>query len=466
MKGKIVERLEVLDIAEDGKSLARHNGLVIFIDKALPGDVVDVLITRKHSSYLEGRAVHLHSPSVHRTEPFCRHFGICGGCKWQHMKYEAQLYYKQKQVSDAMERIAKLPGIPVSEIIPSGLTKYYRNKLDYSFADKKWLPEDQVAEMNIYKGPALGYHLPRRFDRILDIQECYLQPDPSDSIRNAVKKFATDNDLTFINLRHRAGLLRSLVIRNTLKGEWMVLVIVYENDQQQLNALLEHLADSFPLITSLLYVVNPKANDTFHDLPVHVYKGKDYITEDMDGLQFRIAAKSFFQTNPTQTLNLYRIAREFASLTGSETVYDLYTGTGTIANYVARDCRQVIGIDYVEDAIKDAEINSRINEITNTVFLSGDMRDLVTVDLFEKYGRADVIITDPPRAGMHYDVVERLALSEAKRIVYISCNPATQARDLQLLSERYSVSALQPVDMFPHTAHVENIALLNRIRQE
>ena len=462
MKGKTIEKLLIEDIADDGRSLAKYNGLVIFVDKAMPGDLVDVVVTKKHSSFLEGKVTHLHESSNFRTEAFCKHFGICGGCKWQNMQYAAQLFYKQKHVADTMQRIGKIGNIEVLPIIPSAQLKFYRNKLDYSFSDKKWLSREQYEDLEANKGPALGYHISGRFDQVLDIEECFLQPSPSDAIRNAVKSYALKNQLTFINLRNKSGLLRTLIIRQTLKGELMVIVMVYENNAEQLNGLLEFLAESFPSIDSLLYIINAKANDTFHDQQVHLFKGKDHIIENMEGLQFRIGPKSFFQTNPAQTLNLYQLARDFAGLTGNEVVYDLYTGTGTIANFVARQAKQVIGIDFVTDAIEDAKINSSLNNINNTSFFAGDMKDLLTAAFFAIHGKPDVIITDPPRAGMHPEVVEQLCKSETEKIVYISCNPGTQARDIQLLSGNYEVVKLQPVDMFPHTAHVENIALLVR----
>jgi 23S rRNA (uracil1939-C5)-methyltransferase len=459
MKGKVLESLQITDIADGGKSVARYNGIVIFVDKALPGDIVDVLITRKHSSYLEGRAIKRHSDSEHRTAPFCKHFGICGGCKWQDMTYSAQLYYKSKQVFDSMQRIGKVEIEKILPIIPSNVTKYYRNKLDYSFADRKWLTDIQMENFD-KMGPGLGYHVQGKFDRVIDIEECYLQPDPSDAIRNAVKNYSISNNLSFINLRHRSGLLRSLIIRNTTTSEWMVIVMVYDNNEQQLNGLLEHLAASFSQIKSLLYIINPKANDSYHDLEVRLFKGDNFITEELNGLKFRINAKSFFQTNPIQTKKLYEVTADFAGLTGEETVYDLYTGTGTIANYVASESKKVIGIEYVADAIEDAKINSQINNIYNTFFIAGDMRLLLNESLFSLHGRPDVIITDPPRAGMHADVVDAIRKSGAKKIVYVSCNPSTQARDINLLSTEYKVEKMQPVDMFPHTAHVENIALL------
>lgn len=460
MKGKVLENLEIIDIADDGKSISKHNGLVVFINKAMPGDIVDVLITRKHRSYLEGVVVKRHKDSSHRVESFCKHFGICGGCKWQDMDYMAQLHFKQKQVIDAMQRLGNLQDPPVLPIIGSALTRFYRNKLDYSCSDKKWLDREQLDNLEANKGPALGYHIPGKFDKVLDIDECFLQPDPSDDIRNTVKAYALQHNLSFINLRNRAGLLRSLIIRSTLKGELMVIVMVYEDQREELLGLMQHISEKFPDITSLLYIINPKGNDTFHDLPVVVYKGNDHIIEEMEGLKFRIGPKSFFQTNPSQALTLYQLTRSLAGLTGSETVYDLYTGTGTIANFIASECKKVVGVEYVPEAIEDAKINSSLNQITNTVFYAGDMKDLLKPELFSQEGFPDVIITDPPRSGMHSDVVHCILNSDCPKVVYVSCNPATQARDISLMAEKYQVEKLQPVDMFPHTAHVENIALL------
>ncbi len=460
MKGKVLENLEIIDIADDGKSISRHNGLVVFINKAMPGDVVDVMITRKHRSYLEGVVVKRHKDSPYRIEAFCKHFGICGGCKWQDMDYKAQLQFKQKQVLDAMQRLGNLLEPPVLPIVGSALTRYYRNKLDYSCSDKKWLDREQLNNLEANKGPALGYHIPGKFDKVLDIDECFLQPDPSNAIRNTVKEYALQHNLSFINLRNRAGLLRSLIIRSTLKGELMVIVMVYEDQREELLGLMHHISDKFPEITSLLYIINPKGNDTFHDLPVIVFKGKDHILEEMEGLNFRIGPKSFFQTNPSQALILYQLTRSLAGLAGNETVYDLYTGTGTIANFIASKCKKVVGVEYVPEAIEDAKINSALNQINNTVFYAGDMKDLLTPELFSQEGFPDVIITDPPRNGMHPDVVHCIMNSNCPKVVYVSCNPSTQARDISLMAEKYQVEKLQPVDMFPHTAHVENIALL------
>ncbi len=447
-------------MADEGRALARYEGLVVFIRKAVPGDVVDVVVRKKHSSYLEAEVVELRQASPQRIDPFCSHFGTCGGCKWQYLDYQGQLMYKQKQVVDALTRIGQMESPPVQPIIGSEQTRYYRNKLDYTFADRKWLTREEYDHRDELGGPALGFHMPGSFDRILDIHECFLQPAPSDAIRLAVRDYAIRNELPFMNIRHKKGMLRGLIIRNTLAGGLMVIVMVYENNQEALEGLLQHLAVSFPQITSLLYVINPKANDTFHDLEVVTFKGEPYITEEMEGLKFRIGPKSFFQTNSGQTLTLYRLARELAGLNGRETVYDLYTGTGTIAQFVARQAAKVVGIEYVKEAIDDARINAGLNGITNATFYAGDMKDLLTEELFDREGRPDVIITDPPRAGMHYDVVERILNSGCKRIVYVSCNPATQARDIQMLSEKYALKTVVPVDMFPHTAHVESVALL------
>ena len=463
MKGKILEGLEVFDMADEGKAVSRHDGLVVFIDKAVPGDIVDVIIKKKHKSYLEAEVVKLVSPSASRINPFCKHFGICGGCKWQHLDYSSQLQFKFKQVSDALQRLGKIENPPMLPIIGSEDIRYYRNKLDFSFSDRKWLTKEQFEEKEILDGPALGFHIPGRFDKVLDIDECFLQPEPSNSIRNAIKKYALENDLSFINLRNKSGILRSLIIRTTLKGDMMVIVMVYEHDEQKSKGLLDFLVSNFPQITSLLYVVNPKANDTLQDLELKLHHGLPYIVEQMEGLQFRIGPKSFFQTNSKQSLKLYEIARDYAGLTGNELVYDLYTGTGTIANFVARNAKAVVGVEYVADAIEDAKLNSTINKIHNTKFFAGDMKDLLTENFFEVNGKPDVIITDPPRAGMHADVVEQINKSGAKKIVYVSCNPATQARDIALMSEKYKVIKVQPVDMFPHTAHVENVALLELI---
>ncbi|MBL0096914.1 MAG: 23S rRNA (uracil(1939)-C(5))-methyltransferase RlmD [Bacteroidetes bacterium] len=447
-------------MAEEGRAIAKWEGLVIFIEKVVPGDIVDVRIRKKHSSYLEGELVELKKPSPLRIDPFCQHFGTCGGCKWQYLDYESQLKYKQKQVTETLIRIGKIPNPNVMDILGSANTRYYRNKLDYTFADKKWLTREEYAEREEAGGPALGFHIPGKFDKVLDIETCYLQPDPSNDIRLAVRKYCLEHEIPFMNLRHKAGMMRGLIIRNTLAGGLMVIVMVYENDQEVLEGLLRHLETTFPQITSLLYIVNPKGNDTFHDLEVKTWSGLPYITEEMEGLQFRIGPKSFFQTNSGQTLELYKIARDFAGLQGHEIVYDLYTGTGTIALFISRTVKKVVGIEYVQESIENAKLNAELNGVSNSVFFAGDMKDLLKEDLFRQEGHTDVIITDPPRAGMHFDVVEQLLKSNCPKIVYVSCNPATQARDVQMLSEKYDLIKVQPVDMFPHTAHVESVALL------
>ncbi|MBK9401490.1 MAG: 23S rRNA (uracil(1939)-C(5))-methyltransferase RlmD [Bacteroidetes bacterium] len=447
-------------MAEEGRAIAKWEGLVIFIEKVVPGDIVDVRIRKKHSSYLEGELVELKKPSPLRIDPFCQHFGTCGGCKWQYLDYESQLKYKQKQVTETLIRIGKIPNPNVMDILGSANTRYYRNKLDYTFADKKWLTREEYAEREEAGGPALGFHIPGKFDKVLDIETCYLQPDPSNAIRLAVRKYCLEHEIPFMNLRHKAGMMRGLIIRNTLAGGLMVIVMVYENEQEVLEGLLRHLETTFPQITSLLYIVNPKGNDTFHDLEVKTWSGLPYITEEMEGLHFRIGPKSFFQTNSGQTLELYKIARDFAGLQGHEIVYDLYTGTGTIALFISRNVKKVVGIEYVQESIENAKLNAELNGVSNSVFFAGDMKDLLKEELFRQEGHPDVIITDPPRAGMHFDVVEQLLKSNCPKIVYVSCNPATQARDVQMLSEKYDLIKVQPVDMFPHTAHVESVALL------
>jgi 23S rRNA (uracil1939-C5)-methyltransferase len=467
------EKVTILDYAAEGKSIARIDGMVVFVENAVPDDVVDLQVVFKKKSYMEAVATHFHSYSPKRAEQFCEHFGVCGGCKWQNLAYHEQLAYKQQQVIDSLTRIGKIDFPTCIPILPSEKTTFYRNKLEYTFSNKKWLTEkplkqsvtDQAIATETNNLPqsamnALGFHVPKRFDKILDINQCYLQPEPSNSIRLALKKFADDNNLSFFDIKQRTGFLRTVMIRTANTGEVMVLVSFFENNTAQIEAVMQFLKDSFPEITSLLYVHNPKGNDTFQDLPIQVFHGTPYLTETMEGLQFRIGAKSFFQTNSTQAYELYKITRDFAKLTGNEIVYDLYTGTGTIANFVAKNAKQVIGLEYVADAIEDAKINSAINQINNTQFYAGDIKDLLDDDFMQNHPKPDVVITDPPRAGMHEDVVRMLLKIEAKRIVYVSCNPATQARDLAWLDEKYAVKAVQPVDMFPHTHHVENVVLL------
>ncbi|PSR57269.1 23S rRNA (uracil(1939)-C(5))-methyltransferase RlmD [Adhaeribacter arboris] len=444
----------------EGNCLARHENRVVFVKGVAPGDVVDVRITKQKKSFWEGTPVRFVSYSDLRVEPFCEHFGVCGGCKWQHISYETQLYYKQKQVKDNLERIGKLALPPIDPIHGSAKTTYYRNKLEFTFSDNAWLTTEQIQSGNEFDRNALGFHIPGRFDKILDIKHCYLQAEPSNGIRLSVRKYAKDHQLEFNNLYKIDGFLRNLIIRTANTGDLMVILQVYHNEQEKITALLDFLQQAFPQITSLHYVVNNKGNETFHDLDVICYKGEPYIHEEMEGLRFRVGPKSFYQTNSEQAYELYRLTREMANLTGTELVYDLYTGAGTIANFVARHCREVIGVEYVPSAIEDAKINSQINEITNTQFYAGDLKDVLTPEFVAKHGSPEVVITDPPRAGMHPDIVARLLEIHPKRIVYVSCNPATQARDLELLSGKYTVTRVQPVDMFPQTHHVENIVSL------
>lgn len=444
----------------EGKCLARHNNMVIFVAGVAPGDVVDLRITRKKKKFYEAEPVHFHELSELRVQPFCEHFGTCGGCKWQHIGYDTQLHFKQKQVKDNLERIGKVPLPEFDPILGSEKTRYYRNKLEYTFSNTSWLTKEQIESGQEFDRDALGFHIPGRFDKILDIKHCYLQPDPSNAIRLEVRRYAKEHDLPFFDIVKQEGYMRNLIIRTANTGEVMVIVQVYEDRPEEIQALMEHLATTFPEITSLQYVVNPKGNETFHDLEVVCYKGLPYIHEEMEGIKFRVGPKSFYQTNADQAYELYRLTRELAALTGDELVYDLYTGAGTIANFVAKQAREVIGIEYVPSAIEDAKINSQINDITNTTFYAGDMKDILSDELIARHGRPDVVITDPPRAGMHEDVVQKLLQVHPNRIVYVSCNPATQARDVEWLSEKYEVTRVQPVDMFPQTHHVENIVLL------
>ncbi|WP_076422362.1 23S rRNA (uracil(1939)-C(5))-methyltransferase RlmD [Pontibacter lucknowensis] len=457
---EILENIRIEEMVAEGKCLARHENMVVFVGGVAPGDVVDLRVTRKKKSFMEAEAINFHSYSEVRVQPFCEHFGTCGGCKWQHIGYDTQLFYKQKQVQDNLERIGKVALPPFDPILGSAKDKFYRNKLEFTFSNYGWLTNEQIKSGEEHERRALGFHMPGRFDKILDIQNCYLQPEPSNSIRLAVRDYARANNLVFFDKLRMNGWLRNLIIRTANTGELMVIVQVYHEDEEALTGLLDHLATTFPEITSLQYVVNGKGNETFHDLEVVCYKGLPYIHEEMEGIRFRVGPKSFYQTNGDQAYELYKLTREFAGLTGNELVYDLYTGAGTIANFVARQSREVIGIEYVPSAIEDAKINSQINDITNTTFYAGDMKDILSDELIERHGRPDVVITDPPRAGMDEKVVAKLLQVHADRIVYVSCNPATQARDLELLSEKYDVARVQPVDMFPQTHHVENIVLL------
>ena len=459
----LLQNITITDVAAEGKAIAKVEGMTVFIPYAVPGDVADIQLTKKKSNYAEGRAVRFEKYSDKRTEAFCDHFGVCGGCKWQILPYEEQLKYKQQQVTDNLTRIGKveLPGI--SPILGAPQTTFYRNKLEFTFSNKRWLTEQEISAENELKPMnGLGFHIPGKFDKVLDIRTCWLQDDVSNQIRNAIRAFCVENDYPFFDLRNQNGLMRTLIIRNTSIGEWMLIVVFYKEDEEKRTALLNFLVDTFPQITSLLYIINEKANDTITDQEVNVWHGRDHIFEEMEGLRFKIGAKSFYQTNSAQAYNLYKIAREFAGLSGSELVYDLYTGTGTIANFVARSAKKVIGIEYVPEAIEDAKENARVNSIDNTLFFAGDMKDILNENFIAEHGRPDVIITDPPRAGMHDDVIGSILFAEPQRIVYVSCNPATQARDLNLLDSKYRVARVQPVDMFPHTHHVENVVLLER----
>ncbi len=462
----LLEKITITDVAAEGKALAKVNDLVVFVPYVVPGDVVDLQVKRKKNKYAEAVAVKFHEYSPKRAVPFCQHYGVCGGCKWQCLSYEDQIKYKQKQVTDNLTRIGKVELPETSPILGSEKTEFYRNKLEFTFSDKRWLTEEEVkADVQYDQMNAVGFHIPGAFDKVLAIEKCWLQDDISNQIRNTIRDYAYEKGLAFYNIRNHEGLLRNLMIRTSSTGELMVLLqvrISADKDLEQTKELLAHVADKFPQITSLLYVVNNKQNDTINDLDVVVFKGNDHIFEEMEGLRFKVGPKSFYQTNSEQAYNLYKVARNFAQLTGNELVYDLYTGTGTIANFVSRQAKKVIGIEYVPEAIEDAKVNSAINGITNTLFYAGDMKDMLTQDFINEHGRPDVIITDPPRAGMHNDVIDVILFAEPKRIVYVSCNPATQARDLQLLDAKYKVIAVQPVDMFPHTHHVENVVLLEK----
>lgn len=459
----MLKNVRITDIGSEGNAVARVDNLVVFVPMLIPGDVVDIRVIKKRKKYLEGRAIKFHEFSPDRIKPRCRHFGVCGGCKWQHLPYELQLRFKEKQVRDNLTRIGKLELPVIEPIIGSEDIYLYRNKLEYTFSDKRWRTKEEIeSEKEFEKEDALGFHIPGLFDKVLNIEECHLQPEPSNSIRNAVREYSLRNSLEFFDLREQKGFLRNIIIRNSLDGQVMVIMVFFKEDIEKREKLLDFLASEFPQISSLMYIINSKKNDSLADQEPILYKGVDHIVENMDGLKYRIGAKSFYQTNTKQALNLYRTAKKFAGLTGSEIVYDLYTGTGTIANYVADSSIKVIGVEYVGEAVSDARINSELNRISNTYFVAGDMKDVLSEEFFSINGRPDVIITDPPRAGMHEDVVKAISMAAPEKIVYISCNPATQARDIALLSESYDVVGVQPVDMFPHTHHVENVVLLIR----
>ena len=459
----LLQNIEITGIAAEGKALTRVDDMVLFVPYCVPGDIVDIQVTRKKHSFMEGRVERIVTPSPTRCEPRCKHYGECGGCKWQILPYEEQLRHKQQQIIDNLTRIGKIELPEISPILGSKEIYAYRNKLEFTFSDRKWLSWDTIRAAggleHVDNTHGLGFHIPNCFDKVLDITECHLMPDINNRIRNGIRDFARQFGITFYNEHAHEGQLRTLILRSNHKGE--IMLIVVWADEPDLR-VMEYIRDSFPEIISLLYVVNRKFNDTISDQEVHVFHGQDHIMEQMENLQFKVGPKSFYQTNTLQAYELYKVAREFAGLTGNELVFDLYTGTGTIANFVAHQARQVIGIEYVPEAIEDAKVNAKINNLDNTLFFAGDMKDILNEDFIAQYGRPDVIITDPPRAGMHEDVINTILFAEPQRIVYVSCNPATQARDLNMLDSKYRVVKVQPVDMFPHTHHVENVVLLEK----
>jgi 23S rRNA (uracil1939-C5)-methyltransferase len=458
----VFHQIQVLDAGAKGVSVAKApDGKVIFIPNVVPGDVVDVQTFKKRKAYYEGKAVKFHELSEHRIEPICEHFGVCGGCKWQNMKYSQQLYYKQNEVKNHLQRIGKIQLPEFEDILGSEKQFFYRNKMEFSFSNSRWLTEKEIESTeDLGNRNALGFHIPKMWDKILDITKCYLQEDPSNAIRNEIRAFANENNLSFFNPREHSGLLRTFMIRTASTGEIMVLIQFFENDKANRELILDHLYEKFPQITSLQYVVNSKPNDTIYDQNIKLYKGRDYILEEMEGLKFSINAKSFYQTNSDQAYELYKITRDFAGLSGNEIVYDLYTGTGTIAQFVSKKAKKVIGVESVPEAILDAKANAERNNITNCEFFVGDMKVVFNEAFIAQHGKPDVIITDPPRDGMHKDVIEQILKISPEKVVYVSCNSATQARDLALMDEKYKVTRVRPVDMFPQTHHVENVVLL------
>ncbi len=459
----LLENIEIVKLAAEGKAIAKVDEKVVFVTNVIPGDVVDVQVTKKRKSYMEGHPVVFHKYSDLRVDAFCEHFGVCGGCKWQNLPYEEQLNFKQQEVLDNLSRIGKIELPEANPILPSAKTEFYRNKLEFTFSNKRYLTFDEInSDADIARTPALGFHVPRLFDKVVDINKCHLQAEPSNAIRLAIKEYAFANDLSFFDIRAQEGFLRTLVIRTSTTGDIMVIVVFYHEDVEKREGLMAHLAEKFPEISSLMYIINEKANDSITDQEVILYKGEDHIFEQMEDLRFKIGPKSFYQTNSEQAYELYSKTREFANIQKDEIVYDLYTGTGTIANFVARQAKKVIGIEYVPEAIEDAKLNSEINGIDNTVFFAGDMKNVLNADFIAEHGHPDMMIVDPPRAGMHADVVETILQAAPNRIVYVSCNSATQARDLQMMDHAYKVTKVQAVDMFPHTHHVENIVLMEK----
>lgn len=462
----ILEQITITDVAAEGKALAKVDNLVIFVPYAVPGDVVDLQIKRKKHSYAEAEVIKFHKYSDKRSKPFCQHFGVCGGCKWQCLPYDEQIRYKQKQIHDNLTRIGKVELPEFMPILGSKHQTHYRNKLEFGFSNKRWLTQEEISSGKKFDVmDAVGFHIPGAFDKILDIEQCYLMDDINNRLRNSIRTFALNNNISFYDIKGGHGVLRNMMIRTSATQEVMLLIqfSIHNNEEQaQAESVLNYVHESFPEVTSLLWVNNLKCNDTIGDLEVHTFYGTDFIYETMEDLRFKVGPKSFYQTNTEQAYELYKVARSFAKLTGNELVYDLYTGTGTIANFVAHQAKQVIGIEYVPEAIEDAKVNAKLNNLDNTLFYAGDMKDILNQDFIAEHGRPDVIITDPPRAGMHTDVIDTILFAAPQRIVYVSCNPATQARDLQLLDKDYKVMAVQPVDMFPQTHHVENVVLLER----
>ena len=458
-----MEGVLITDIGAEGKAIGRVNDVVVFTTHVIPGDVVDMQVTKKRTKYMEAIVKRVVSESPDRVAAFCEHFEVCGGCKWQFLPYEKQLFYKQKQVADQLRRIGRIELPEITPILGSKRTTFYRNKLEFGFSNKRWLTHDEIStdwdELNLN---ALGFHVPGLFDKIINISKCWLQDEPSNEIRNFIKKYADENKLEFFDRKIQSGLLRNIIVRTSTTGDVMLIVCFYSEQKENREALMAAIAAEFHQITSLMYVINGKGNDTIHDQEIMVYRGNDHILEEMEGLKFKIGPKSFYQTNSEQAYELYKVTREFAGLKGNEVVYDLYTGTGTIANFIARNVQKVVGIEYVPEAIEDAHVNSVLNGIENTSFFAGDMKKILTSDFISQNGRPDVIITDPPRAGMDEEVVKTILEAAPEKVVYVSCNPATQARDLALMDEAYKVIRIQPVDMFPHTHHVENVVLLEK----
>lgn len=485
----ILEKIEIADVAAGGKAIARSqsptlpdgagegvkkNGMIIFVKGTVPGDVVDLEIFKKKKNYAEGKIIKFHKYSEKREKPFCSHFGTCGGCVWQNLNYEEQLFYKQKQVKEALEHIGKISLAPtrsgeevILPIVPSKNETYYRNKLEFAFSNKRWLSNEEIKNLPFGQdlGGALGFHVSGLFDKVLDIEHCYLQPSPSNEIRLEIKNYALRNGLSFFDFRTQRGFLRNLIIRNSSLGELMTILVFCDENKEAQENMLNHISEKFPSITSLMYIINPKKNDTIFDLGVHLFKGRAFIYEKLDNLTFKISPKSFFQTNTEQANELYKTVKGFAQIKKNDVVYDLYTGTGTIANFIAAGSKKVIGIDYIDDAIEDARENSQINRIENTEFFAGDIKNILDDDFIQQNGKPRIIITDPPRAGMDEKVVKKILDIEPERIVYVSCNPATQARDIAILSPKYDVKKIQPVDMFPHTHHVESVALLEKRKE-